>query len=136
MVSQRLIVGFYLVDEAVWSGVSPTELGMVAGYVKSDYPQQILFYVESAVVFVRNINSFDQPINYTQISSSFDWFGVDAYPNIATIPIVKQAYEDYVYPRMDLSRQKVFLIPPAYDSTLNRTASCGATNCVPGEYES
>lgn len=135
LIAKQHIIGFYLVDEAVWSGVSFSELETMAYFVKSEYPNETLFYVESAVVLVQDQNSFNEPVDYPYVPAAFDWFGVDAYPNIASIERVKQAYNEDVYPRMNLTRQHAFLIPPAYDTTGDKTISCGAADCISGKWE-
>jgi hypothetical protein len=130
LIAKQHIIGFYLVDEAVWSGVSFSELEAIANFVKNEYPNETLFYVESAVVLVQDKNSFDESVDYPYVPEAFDWFAADAYPNIASIERVKQAYDEDIYPRMNLTRQHAFLIPPAYDTTGDKMISCGALDCT------
>merc|ERR1712154_486941 len=63
-------------------------------------------------------------MNYTQISKYLDWFSIDLYHHNGTAvdfvnETVKPFYEEYVFPKMDLTKQYALCVPGSYSSTYN-----------------
>ena len=106
LVQAGYIKGFYLLDEAIWGGLSKTELETQANTIKTTFPNAIIIYVEGNI---STTNVFGEAVTYS-IPVSADWIGIDEYKNFSSC---QTAYNTKIFPNLQ-SNQKAILIPPGF----------------------
>lgn len=109
------IDGFMMPDEAVWTGISISELTTAANAIKADFSDSLIYYNEALAVWVYGKNLLDEPISYTAIPNAVDWISAGWYGNIS---LVQSHYQNDLYPAMTAS-QRAILVPDAFGSNNN-----------------
>jgi hypothetical protein len=106
------VIGFMMPDEALWRGISVSELEAASSAVKADFPNKSIYWNEAAPALTTNQNLLGEPVNLTQVPSAIDWVSLDWYLDPAA---TQNFYNQYLYPKM-LPHQKAYLVPEAYSS--------------------
>ncbi|MFI4910198.1 MAG: hypothetical protein ACIAQZ_00880 [Sedimentisphaeraceae bacterium JB056] len=112
---QGRIYGFQLPDEAVWNGLSVSEVDVMADAVKADFADSKVYYNEALAVWEYGTDLLGSSITYTQFSDSVDYISADWYNNLDK---VRYMYNKYIFPAM-YDDQLAILVPDAFGSNNN-----------------
>lgn len=120
------VMGAWLGDEMCWNGVTHAELSAAATLVRATWSDAIIYYNEAVPVFTNDVDSWGEPLGYSDVPEAFDWVSVDYYrlDNSSWLYPQYVLYPTLIYPMMH-SHQCALTVPGAYGSNANPDFTLG-----------
>lgn len=119
----KSVFGFILGDEIMWNGISPEQVTIAARTIRGNFSTAIIYRNAATTPVETGRYCCTKYFNHTQISPYLDWFSIDMYhfngPNQSFVDSVKAFYNQYVFPKMNLTYQYGLTVPGSFSSVQN-----------------